>query len=166
MGLLRVTYTKPLPPNAEILTRQHKGKPRRFVRLTEGGKPAYYPLTKKGNAYLVPSAKWYGKYRDEHGVEQKVPLSENKAVAQQMLSELLRKVELAKVGVRDPFERHRRRPLAEHLNDWEATLRGEGATAKHVRQAAGNARKVVEGCGFAFTADLSASAVQGFLASL
>ena len=101
-SLFRPTYTQPLPPNAEVVTRQHRGKPRRCVRLVEDGKPAFYPLTAKGDRYRVPAAKWYGQYADASGALQRVPLSENKTVAQQMLNELVRKAELGKVGIRDP----------------------------------------------------------------
>src|SRR5262245_435312 len=61
------------------------------------------------------SAKWYGSYTDADGLPQCVPLSANKTAAQQMLNELVRRAELGKVGIVDPFEQHRRRPLAEHL---------------------------------------------------
>ena len=40
-----------------------------------------------------------------------------------MLNELVRKAELAKVGISDPFEAHSKRPLVEHLTDWEAVDR-------------------------------------------
>src|SRR5262245_49743901 len=52
------------------------------------------------------SKKWYAQYVDAAGVRQRVPLSANKTAAQQMLNELVRKAELAKVGILDPFEVH------------------------------------------------------------
>ena len=165
-SLFRPTYTLPLPTNPEIVTRQHRGKPRSCVRLMEDGKPAFYPLTAKGDRYRVPAAKWYGQYADADGALQRVPLSENKTVAQQMLNDLVRKAELGKVGIVDPFEQHHRRPLAEHLNDWEADLKAKGNGAEHVALTLARARRVVDGCGFAFICDLSASAVQGLLARL
>src|SRR5262249_19352047 len=74
--------------------------------------------------------------------------------------------ELAKVGIADPYEQHRKRPLLEHLADWETSLRAGGATAKHVRQTVADARRVIEGCRFILMADLSASRVQAFVAGL
>jgi integrase len=110
--------------------------------------------------------KWYGQFTDGGGVTRRVPLSANKAAAQQMLNDLVRRAELEKVGIRDPFADHRRRPLADHLADWERSLRAGGASDKHVRQTVACARKVVAGCGFVRPPDLSASRVQSFLAGL
>src|SRR5947207_2024748 len=53
------------------------------------------------------SAKWYGRVP---GAARPVPLCENKTAAQMMLNELVKKAELAKVGIADPFEEHKRRP--------------------------------------------------------
>ncbi|MBA0086208.1 MAG: hypothetical protein HRJ53_14570, partial [Acidobacteria bacterium Pan2503] len=39
---------------------------------------------------------------------------------------------LAEAGVRDPFEPHRKRPLAEHLEDWLHALRAFGTVASRV----------------------------------
>src|SRR4051794_25176540 len=66
------------------------------------------------------SAKWYGRVP---GAASPVPLCANKAAAQMMLAELVKKAELAKVGITDPYEPHRNRPLVEHLAEWEASLR-------------------------------------------
>ncbi|HEY1378024.1 MAG TPA: hypothetical protein VGF55_14585 [Gemmataceae bacterium] len=48
-----------------------------------------------------------------------MPLSANKAAAQQLLAELARKAELKRANIHDPFEGHRTRPLTGHLADWE-----------------------------------------------
>jgi hypothetical protein len=79
---------------------------------------------------------------------------------------LVRKAELGKSGIADPFAEHRKRPLAEHLDEWEAALLASGATAKHVNQTVASVRRVLDGCGFVFMADLSGSRVQQFLADL
>jgi integrase len=110
--------------------------------------------------------KWYGSYTDANGEPQRPPLSANKTVAQQMLNALVRKAELGKVGIVDPFEEHRKRPLAEHLTEWEASLLAGGATPKHVKQTVACARRVLDACGFVFIADLSASRAQQYLAGL
>jgi integrase len=95
-----------------------------------------------------------------------VPLSANKVAAQQLLADLVLKAELGRAGIGDPFEEHRTRPLACHLDEWEASLRASGAIDKHVKQTAARARRVVDACRFTFMAELSASRVQHFLASL
>jgi hypothetical protein len=72
---------------------------------------------------------WRGYYRDADGREIEVRLSTNKTAAEQMLNDLVRKVEFAKSGILDPFERHRKTPLADHLDDWAKSLRSDGSTA-------------------------------------
>jgi hypothetical protein len=43
------------------------------------------------------------------------PLATNKVAAQQLLAQKVRKAELRKANIFDPFEAHRNRPLVEHL---------------------------------------------------
>ena len=60
--------------------------------------------------------KWYGKYRDHNHDLRRVPLCSAKSAAQSMLNELVTKAERRRAGHVDPFDEHRRIPLAEHLN--------------------------------------------------
>jgi hypothetical protein len=46
--------------------------------------------------------------------ETRAPVA-NKVAAQQLLAALVKKAELGRAGILDPFEEHRKRPLAEHL---------------------------------------------------
>src|SRR5262249_2933331 len=128
----------------------------------EGGQTVTAPLTKKGDRIRLLSGKWHGQYTDASGTVRRVPLSENKTAAQQMLNALVRKAELGKVGITDLFEEHRKRPLAEHLADFEADLKAKGAGGKHVKQMVRSVRRVLEGCRFVYMDDLSASRVQTF----
>src|SRR5262249_23951854 len=134
--LRRMPYSKPIPPGAEIITR--KGK--RFARFTNEGRPVVAPLTHKGDRIRMLSKKWYGEYRDADGVLRCVPLSIDKTAAEQMLAGLVRKAELKKADIIDPFEAHRKRPLSKHLAEWARSLRASGATGKHVSQTVANAR--------------------------
>ena len=160
--LRRMPYTKPIPEGAQIVT--HCGKP--SARFTDDGRTVTAPLTKKRDRIRLLSKKWYGEYADADGKPCCVPLSTDKTAAGQMLAELVRKAELKKANISDPFEDHRKRPLAEHLEEWESSLLADGATTKHVKQTLACARRVVEACGFVFIADLSASRVQKYLADL
>jgi integrase len=109
------------------------------------------------------SAKWYGRVP---GAARPVPLCENKTAAQMMLNELARKAELAKAGISDPYEQHRKRPLLEHLADFKAALLAKGITPRQAGAVASRARRVLAGCGFAFMGDLSASRTMEYLATL
>ena len=109
------------------------------------------------------SAKWYGRVP---GAARPVPLCENKAAAQIMLNEMVHKAGLAAVGISDPYEEPRKRPLAEHLADFENALLAKGDTPKQAGHAASRVRRVLDGCGFVFTGDLSGSRVMEYLATL
>ena len=171
--LYRPTRTRPLPPKAEIVTRALDQPKKlkaggtatewRFVRVRDGKKTAEYPLTEDGRSYLRPTKKWYAKLRLPGGRMLRKPLSANKDAARMMMADVLRGVERLRSGTANPFESHLKRPLTEHLRDFEQSLRGSGVSAKHVRQTAACARFVIEGCGFAFIPDVSASRVQELL---
>jgi hypothetical protein len=90
----------------------------RFVksRKVKAGTPGAKKVKKK-------SAKWYGRVP---GSTKPVPLSANKVAAQQLLAALVKKAELGRAGILDPFEEHRKRPLIEHLEDYNLHLRSKG----------------------------------------
>src|SRR5262245_33178754 len=99
-----------------------KGTPgARFVksRKVPAGTPGARKVKKK-------SGKWYGRLP---GSTRPVPLSANKVAAQQLLAEMVKKAELGRAGLGDPFEDHRKRPLAEHLADFKGALVARGNTA-------------------------------------
>jgi hypothetical protein len=124
-NLRRIPYTKPIPADAEIITR----KGQRFARIKDRkGKIVEAPLNDDGTRIQLLSKKWYGEYKDADGVEQCVPLSTDKTAAEQRLAELVRKAEFGKAGLIDPFEAHRKRPLAEHLADFAAARSGQRET--------------------------------------
>jgi integrase len=109
------------------------------------------------------SAKWYGRVP---GSSRHVPLCENKAAAQIMLNELVRKARLATVGISDPYEAHRKRPLLEHAEDFRRALEAKGDNPRHVQVAVSRLKALLKGCGFVFMDDLSASRVADWLAGL
>jgi integrase len=165
--VFRQQYTRPIPPDARHVTvTNKKGEKVAAVRFKGGdGKTITAPVVMRGKGAgrtcRVRSPNWYGRVRGE-----RVTLCTNKEAAEVMLADLSRKAEMADRGITDPYEGHRKRPLAEHLADWESSLLADGATAKHVRQTVACARRIIEGCDFAIMADLSASRVQQYLAGL
>src|SRR5579859_2109443 len=110
--------------------------------------------------------KWYGQYTDADGKRQRVPLSTNKGAAQQMLNEIVRRVEMERAGIRDRFAEHRRRPLGEHLKDWTASLKASGRGEDYIALKLARVRAIIAGCKFVFLADLSADRLELFLADL
>src|SRR5262245_51515621 len=97
--LRQITYTKPLPPDAEVVT--HKGQP--HARVNDGGKWVLVPLTRGGDRIRLKSSKWYGEYTDADGILRCEPLSTDKTAAGQMLAERVRREEMKRAGLTDPF---------------------------------------------------------------
>ena len=70
--------------------------------------------------------KWYIKYRDADGKVRCVPGYTDKAATQQLAAELEREAAQRTSGVIDRFSEQRKRPIAEHLADYERYLEGKG----------------------------------------
>ncbi|HET6240478.1 MAG TPA: site-specific integrase, partial [Arthrobacter sp.] len=73
---------------------------------------------------------------------------------------------LADIGLLDARRLAVVRPLAGHLNDFEAALRAKGTSLKQAAQVAGRARAVVTGCGFKTISDVNGAAVMTHLERL
>ena len=72
-------------------------------------KPILVKDPKTGQKIKTKSKKWWGRFRDENGTEKRVPLAADKAAAQAMLSELVKKVERQSFAdIRDVRENHHR----------------------------------------------------------
>jgi hypothetical protein len=161
--LRKQPFTKPIPPGAEIVT--HKGKPHARFK-DDDGKTVLAPLTQKGDRIRLLSAKWYGEYRDSNDQLQTVPLSTDKTAAAQMLAALVKRAELGKAGIVDPFEKSRSRPLAEHLADYRRYLEAEGNCGEYVTKTCARINAILGGCRFTFIQDLDATKVAEFLHGL
>jgi len=93
------------------------------------------------------SRKYYGEFADEHGVTKRVPLARDKAAAQTMLNDLIKQVERKQAGLHDPFEEHRKKPLAGHLEDYKRSLLAKGDTEKHAKQSVNRVQRLCDECG-------------------
>ncbi len=109
---------------------------------------------------------YYAKIPNGLGGFHRVPLCSDKVASEAMLRELLLKSNREKAGLADPFEEHRRKPLAVHLEEFSKMLADKGNTTAHCELVSKRAADVVTGCGFKFIKDISASRVQSFLADL
>jgi integrase len=106
------------------------------------------------------SSKWYGR---APGNRKPVPLSTNKVAAQQILAELVKKAELGRAGISDPFEAHRKRPLTEHLADYRRELEARDNDPRYVTLVHSRLMALCKGCGFHLVNDLSASRAMDWL---
>ncbi|HEV3437452.1 MAG TPA: hypothetical protein VG122_08835, partial [Gemmata sp.] len=117
--LFKPTRPYALPPNAEIVQRESDNLDKKpHVRMKERGRTVWYPLSEDRTQYLKPAQKWAADVRLADGSRKRVRFSPNYDAAAIMLADLLKKIEKEKIGIHDPFEAHRKKSLANHLNDW------------------------------------------------
>jgi site-specific recombinase XerD len=138
------------------------------------------------------SRKWYVEFADALGRSQRLPGFTDKAQTKELgrnverltavcvnrsvvptdlsqwLESLPREIRnrLARYGLLDSLNVANAKPLAEHLDDFQANLRDKGRTEEHCRTVTNRARRVFKECSFVFIEDVSASRVQRFLAEL
>ena len=109
---------------------------------------------------------WSGRYRDADDIRREVPLFKDKTASQQQLNNLIREAELGKAGLSNPFQKHAKRPLADHFAEFIADLRNRGRSVAHVNLIETRVQHLIDQSKAKFINDLSASQVQGSLARL
>ncbi len=129
-------------------------------------KPVLVTDPKTGTKVKAKSRKWWGRYRDENGDERRVPLATDRAAAQTMLAGLVKKAERMAAGLEDPFDKHQRRPLKDHLDDFIKYLENKATTDSHIKKTKQRALAIIEACKFERINQISPSRVQEYLAQL
>jgi hypothetical protein len=128
------------------------------------------PYTKKdaktGKRVKRKTQKWYIEYLDVNGHRTKEPAFRDRTASQQLLLEREKEVELARVGISNPFKKHQLAPLTNHITDFEQELASRENSALYVKTTISRIRKIVASCEFPFITHISASAVQKFLGDL
>jgi integrase/recombinase XerD len=107
------------------------------------------------------SRKWYGTVNGRQ-----VPLCRDKAAAGKMLNKLQTDAAMGAIGMGDPFVKSKKRPLRDHIDEWERDMLSRGRTEKHAATSASRVRRVVGGCSFVLITDASASRIQAYLGTL
>src|SRR5262245_40959248 len=103
------------------------------------------------------SRKYYGLVPQADGRRKPVPLCPDLARSRQILNKLLADAAMRQHGLADPYEEHRKRPLADHLADYRRDLEARGNAPRYVAVVVSRLEALLEGCGFRFSSDLSAS---------
>ena len=129
-------------------------------------KPVIVTDPKTGQRVKSKSKKWWGRYKDENGIECRVPLAVDKTAAQTMLNELVRKTERRAAGLIDRFDEHRQRPIDVHVEEFRKHLQARRVGEAQVKLVAYRVERIIEACRVRILTDLSASRVQKFLADL
>jgi len=123
-----------------------------------------YTKVMSGRRVKKQSQCWYIKYRNADGIERRIKAFKDKTASQQLAAKLLKEAELAKAGVVGRYKENRKRPLFEHLADFEQSLLAKGATARHPEQTTSRVRRLMNACGSKTWTDISASKLQTVLA--
>lgn len=129
-------------------------------------KPIVITDPKTGKKVKAKSKKWWGRYSDENGIERRVPLATDKPAAQAMLTELVKKAERRGAGIIDRFDEQRKRPIKDHLAEFEKYLKAKGNSPEQVKLVTMRAKKIIERCKAGLYGDISVSRVQTLLAEL
>lgn len=167
-SLFKKTATRPLPPGAEIITRQGE----RLARWRDGkGKMRTAPVTmgqSGADRIRDESATYVARYRDGNGLVIEFSTGcRDKTAAQNVLADLERQAEKVRAGLLTPAEarvsEHLARPIAEHVEDFLNSLEARGATSKYVRESRRILKRIFDECCFRTLADLDASAVEAWL---
>ena len=95
----------------------------------------------------------------------RVPGYKDKDATRQLAASLERRAERRQAGLIGPFDDAARRPLTEHLDDYERHLEAKGDGVDHVHRTKRRIQALFDSCGFRRTRDLSASKVATELAS-
>ena len=119
-----------------------------------------------GSKVREKSKNWYGQFKDADGRTVRKPLCEDKTASQAMLTELIRKSNMVRSGLVDRFDDHRRRPLSEHIADFDTSMKSRGCCDEHRKIVVSKLRRVMIGCKFRYSGDISASNVEAFVAKI
>ena len=167
-SVFKKTATKPLPVNAEIITR--KGK--RLARWKDGrGKNRTAAVTtgRDGTDRIVIQAATYtAKYRDGQRIIREVATGcRTKDGAMSVLRELTGRAEKVKAKILTPDEDrigdHQATPLDTHFAAYIDHQTAKDVHSARIDNTRSRLRRVAADCGFARLADLSASGVERWL---
>ena len=117
-----------------------------------------------GKIVVRQSLKWHTKLTDADGVKRTIPLFKDKIASQQRAAQLQREIELARSGVADRYKEYRKKPLAEHLEDYHQAQLDRGSTVGHANLARNRIRTVLEACRCVFIRDIEPSRIQNHIA--
>lgn len=121
-------------------------------------KPTYsrvHPETGERETHRL--RKWYGKFRDADGVLQRVPLCTDKAAAQAMLTELVRKAERQQAGLIDPAAEQLVRRIEDHIREFKTHLLAKARSDKHVSETIRLITTITQACHCRILADLQSA---------
>lgn len=168
--VFRPTYTKPLPPTAELFT----AKGEQLARVKpERGRTQTFPV-KPGRdgqpKIVVTSSTYVAKYRDGGGVIRKVSTGcREEAAARSILKDLERRAELVKAGVVTQSESRtadqQTRPLCDHFVEFRESMVGKERDATHCKTTLRYLERLTEACSWNYLRDITRDSLEKWQAN-
>jgi len=131
---------------------KQKYQVRKTVKDADGTTKRVPVLDAGGNPVYREAAKWYIELTTD-GMVRRIPGYTDKTATLQKAGKLQQRAAQEHSGLIDRFEQHRKRPLAEHLKDWQAHMLTY-ATELFANTRYSRAKKIVNGCHFVRWDDL------------
>ena len=125
-----------------------------------------YTRTVDGKKVKKRLKKYYVEYVDANGETQRVPGYTDKKATQELGRQLELNAARKAVGLIGPHDEQAKRPLTDHLDDWERFLAAKDNEPEYVSHTLSQARTVVAACKWERVGDMQASAVVEFVADL
>ena len=129
-------------------------------------KPCVKTDPKTGKKIKTESKKWWGQYRDPQGTLKRIPLASNKNVAQQMLADIVARVEREKAGIVDLTLEEMKRPIALHGADFEKHQKSKNNSPNYVRELKKKVERMIGQCRWRNVSQIKATDVEDFLLEL
>ena len=126
-------------------------------------KPTYTLKGPDGERITRKSQRWYIDYRDSDKRRRRVPGLKDKRATEQRAAELERASERGETGL-GRFEEHRKRPLAEHAQEWYQLLLNGGATKAYADLSKKRVETVLKETTAITWPEVSANRVSAYLA--
>jgi integrase len=126
-------------------------------------KPILLRDARTGRRIKTKSKKWWGRFRDVNDREKRVPLAIDRTAAQAMLNEHVRRVEREKVGLIEPTDEHRKRPIAHHVADYDKYLKSKANAPRYIALAVGRVKTLLAACRFKTIGQITPSAIANWL---
>jgi hypothetical protein len=147
-SLFKKVVTRPLPPGAQIITRQGE----RLARWRDGkGKLRTAAVTMGQNGsdrIRDKSATYVARYRDGNGLLVEVSTGcRDKTAAQAVLADLERRAEKVRAGLLTPAEaqssEHLAKPLRDHVEAYIESLKARGVVKMHCDNVRSQLKRVI-----------------------
>jgi integrase len=129
-------------------------------------KPVVKIDPKTGKKTKKESKKWWGQYRDAHGTLKRIPLASSKNVAQQLLADIVARVERERVGIVDPTADEMKRPITQHITNFEKHLKSKNNSPFHIKESVKKVQRCVAHCHWKNVSQIKSENVENFLLDL